>query len=106
MISESRFRAHFKVFGNESLLEVELITGRTHQIRAHMAHIGHPLVGDGKYGVNREEKRRGYKYQALYSYKLRFSESGRDDLLSYLEGRTFSIPKEQIWFLSDREGVR
>ena len=51
--------------GAVSLVEVELITGRTHQIRAHMAHIGHPLVGDGKYGINREEKRHGYKYQAL-----------------------------------------
>ena len=90
--------------GSASLLEVELITGRTHQIRAHMAHIGHPLLGDGKYGVNREEKHRGYKYQALYSYKLRFSETEGKNLLSYLEGRTFSIPKEQIWFLSDKEG--
>ena len=90
--------------GSASLLEVELITGRTHQIRAHMAHIGHPLLGDGKYGVNREEKHRGYKYQALYSYKLRFSETEGENLLSYLEGRTFSIPKEQIWFLSDKEG--
>ena len=56
-----------------SLIEVELLTGRTHQIRAHMAYIGHPLVGDGKYGVNRDDRARGYKYQALYSYKLRFA---------------------------------
>ena len=91
--------------GQTSLLEIELITGRTHQIRAHMAHIGHPLLGDGKYGVNREEKRRGYKYQALYSYKLRFAEGGEENLLSYLGGKTFSIPKDQIWFLNDKEGV-
>ena len=91
--------------GAVSLVEVELITGRTHQIRAHMAHIGHPLVGDGKYGINREEKRHGYKYQALYSYKLRFSEGDGENVLSYLSGKTFSIPKDQIWFLSDREGV-
>ena len=91
--------------GSSTLLEVELITGRTHQIRAHMAHIGHPLLGDGKYGVNRDEKRRGYKYQALYSYKLKFSETDEENLLSYLEGKTFSIPKEEIWFLSDGEGV-
>ena len=51
--------------GGNALLEVELFTGRTHQIRAHMAHIGHPLLGDGKYGINREERKDGYKYQAL-----------------------------------------
>ena len=51
--------------GNESLLEVELVTGRTHQIRAHLSHIGHPLLGDGKYGVNRADRERGYKFQAL-----------------------------------------
>ena len=100
-------KTRYKVLASKkdsSLIEVELLTGRTHQIRAHMAHIGHPLLGDGKYGVNREEKHRGYKYQALYSYKLRFSETEGENLLSYLEGRTFSIPKEQIWFLSDKEG--
>ena len=91
--------------GSVSLVEVELITGRTHQIRAHMAHIGHPLVGDGKYGINREEKRRGYKYQALYSYKLRFSAADGENILSYLSGKTFSIPKDQIWFLADKDGV-
>ena len=48
-----------------SLIEVELLTGRTHQIRAHMASIGHPRVGDGKYGVNRDDRAKGYKYQAL-----------------------------------------
>ena len=56
-----------RVRDGNSLLEVELVTGRTHQIRAHLSHIGHPLLGDGKYGVNREEKRQGYKYQALYA---------------------------------------
>ena len=58
-----------------SLLEVELVTGRTHQIRAHMAHVGCPLLGDGKYGINREEKRRGYKFQALYAYRLVFDKT-------------------------------
>lgn len=66
-----------------SLLEIELLTGRTHQIRAHLAHIGHPLYGDGKYG--REEGR--YR-QALYSYKLKFAFDD-DNLLSYLSGRVF-----------------
>ena len=88
-----------------SLLEVELLTGRTHQIRAHMAHIGHPLLGDGKYGVNRDDRARGYKHQALWSYRLRFSFSeGEDHLLSYLRGRVFTVPTEEIYFLSLFEG--
>ena len=84
-----------------ALLEVELVTGRTHQIRAQMAAIGHPLVGDGKYGVNREEKQKGYKYQALYAYKLRFDRTDKNNALSYLEGRTFSLGDDEIWFLKD-----
>ena len=89
--------------GAVSLVEVDLITGRTHQIRAHMAHIGHPLVGDGKYGVNREEKRKGYKYQALYAYKLGFSVTEKENALSYLEGKSFSLDLGEIWFLNENE---
>lgn len=84
-----------------SLVEVELLTGRTHQIRAHMAYIGHPLIGDGKYGINKDDKSRGYKYQALYSYKLRFSFKGEKTALDYLNGKEFSIPKKDIYFTSD-----
>ncbi len=84
-----------------SLLEVELVTGRTHQIRAHMAHIGHPLLGDGKYGVNRKDRERGYKYQALYAYKLTFRFSDSEGCLGYLNGRTVEIPRDAIWFLRD-----
>ncbi len=87
---------------DQSLLEVELVTGRTHQIRAHMAHIGHPLLGDGKYGINRDEKRQGYKYQALYAYRLSFDQTKTENVLSYLEGKTFSLDRSAIWFL--REG--
>ncbi|MBQ9760392.1 MAG: RluA family pseudouridine synthase [Clostridia bacterium] len=86
-----------------SLLEVELVTGRTHQIRAHMAHIGHPLMGDGKYGINRRERERGYKFQALYAYRLKFDFSGEGGLLGYLDGKSFEIPREQVWFLKDFE---
>ena len=85
--------------GADALLEVELVTGRTHQIRAQMAAIGHPLVGDGKYGVNREEKRKGYKYQALYAWKLRFEKTEEENALSYLEGRSFCLDRRDIWFL-------
>lgn len=81
----------------DSLLEVDLITGRTHQIRAHMAYIGHPLLGDGKYGSNRVNKDRGYKYQALYSYKLKFTFTTDAGILSYLDGKEFEA--KNIWFL-------
>lgn len=87
-----------------SLCEVELITGRTHQIRAHFSSIGHPLLGDGKYGVNRDDKKKGYKYQALYSYHLTFNFKGDDGVLSYLSGKSFSVDKEHIWFLNEFKG--
>jgi len=82
-----------------SLVEVELLTGRTHQIRAQMAHIGHPLLGDTKYGLNRNNKGTGYKYQALYSYKLVFSAGDRAEHLAYLNGREFVV--ENVWFEKD-----
>lgn len=72
-----------------SLVEVELYTGRTHQIRAHMAHIGHPLLGDGKYGINREDKKLGYKYQALCSYS------------TTIDGKEYRIDPKMIWFVQE-----
>lgn len=80
-----------------SLAEVRLYTGRTHQIRAHMAYLGYPLLGEGKYGVNRDDRRLSYKHQALYSYKLTFgTDSG---LLAYLNKRSFCVSPEEIRFL-------
>ena len=84
-----------------SLLEVELLTGRTHQIRAQFSYIGHPLLGDGKYGVNRDDRAKGYKYQALYSYRLRFDFADHSGALGYLCGKEFSIPKSAVWFTED-----
>lgn len=82
-----------------SLLEVELLTGRTHQIRAHLASIGHPLAGDGKYGRNAQNKALGLKYQALCSYKLGFRFTTPAGRLEYLDGRDFAVPK--VWFLEE-----
>jgi 23S rRNA pseudouridine955/2504/2580 synthase len=82
-----------------SLVEVELLTGRTHQIRAHMAHIGHPLLGDGKYGVNRADREKGFAYQALASYRLVFPEElSAYPTLAYLAGREFALEREAIPF--------
>lgn len=97
-------KTKYKVIAKNSdsaLLEVELLTGRTHQIRAHLAHVGHSLVGDGKYGVNRADRQKGYKHQALCSYKLRFSFKGEPTVLEYLNGKEFSIPKSEIYFTKD-----
>ncbi len=84
-----------------SLVEVELVTGRTHQIRAHMASIGHPLLGDGKYGINRTDKKSGYKYQALYAYRLEFRFTTDAGALSYLNGKSFCADRNKIWFLEE-----
>ena len=79
--------------GRFSLLEVELLTGRTHQIRAHLASIGHPLLGDTKYGRNRDNKGTGWRWQALCSYRLTFSFTTDGEHLNYLNGRTFQVEK-------------
>ena len=84
-----------------SLLEIELVTGRTHQIRAHMSHIGHPLLGDGKYGVNKDDRAKGYKYQALYAYRLRFDFDDDSGALGYLKGKEVKLSRDDIWFLTD-----
>ncbi len=79
--------------GGNSLVEAHLITGRTHQIRAHFASIGHPLLGDGKYGKNEINRGSGFSHQALCSYKLKFLFKTDAGVLNYLNGREFSLDK-------------
>ncbi|MDO5376856.1 MAG: RluA family pseudouridine synthase [Clostridia bacterium] len=74
--------------GDLSRLEVELITGRTHQIRAHLAHIGHPILGDDKYGDRALNRRMGVRRQQLWATKLVLHTGGA---LAYLDGRCFEV---------------
>ena len=80
-----------------SLVECELITGRTHQIRAQFAHAGHPLLGDGKYG--KLDKRFDRTYQALYSYQLTFRFQTDAGSLGYLDGKRFQV--ENVDFVKE-----
>ena len=83
-----------------SLVECELVTGRTHQIRAQMAAAGHPLLGDGKYG--KLDKRYDRKYQALYSYRLLFDFRTDGGILNYLNGKQFQV--EAVDFVEEYFG--
>ena len=74
--------------GDHARLEVELVTGRTHQIRAHLAHIGHPILGDDKYGDRLLNRQLGLRKQQLWATQMVFQAKGE---LSYLNGRQFSV---------------
>ena len=87
--------------GNYSLIEVELITGRTHQIRAQFAHFGYPLVGDTKYGLQKSNRDIGYRYQALYAYQLSIHAAEEAQHLSYLNKTVFEVPN--VWFREEYE---
>ncbi|MBQ4485999.1 MAG: RluA family pseudouridine synthase [Oscillospiraceae bacterium] len=92
--ANKEIRTHYKVVkraGDHTILEIKLLTGRTHQIRAHMAHIGCPMVGDGKYGNERKNRAAGVSKQLLFSYKLVFSFAD-DSELAYLNGKEFTVP--------------
>lgn len=74
---------------NFSILDVELHTGKTHQIRAHLAYIGLPIIGDGKYGINEINKKFNSKTQMLHSYSLKFNFKTDANILNYLNGKEF-----------------
>ena len=84
------------VSGRLALLEVELVTGRTHQIRAHLAHIGCPILGDSKYGNNAANRELRFKYQALCAWELRFPAQISDPRFAHLSGRVFHA--EKPWY--------
>lgn len=76
---------------NLSYLKIDLLTGRFHQIRAHLAHIGHPIVGDGKYG-----QKENYKKQLLVSYKIKFNFKKGNPLIDYLNNKSFTINRSEV----------
>ena len=90
--SITKYRVNRNI-GNYTLLDVQLVTGRTHQIRVHMQHINHPIIGDNKYGdfaLNREiEQKYGFKNQFLIAYQLDLKKL--DNPLQYLSGKSFTV---------------
>lgn len=94
-----------KTSNKYSLLEIELITGRTHQIRAHLSSLGHPVIGDVKYGNKRVNEffreNYGLEGQFLHAYKVEFS--NMESPLDYLNGKVFTAPLNEKFHKIEEE---
>ena len=88
--------------GPFALCRIGLVTGRTHQIRAHLAYLGHPVLGDSKYGNRKMNERTGLKTQALCAQRLTFGHIPPENSLHYLSGRVIKLDSPEIVALFDR----
>ncbi len=88
--------------GPFALCRIGLVTGRTHQIRAHLAYLGHPVLGDSKYGNRKMNERTGLKTQALCAQRLTFGHIPPENSLHYLSGRVIKLDKPEIVAQFDR----
>ena len=79
-----------------AILDVNLHTGKTHQIRVHLSHIGYPIIGDGKYGINSINKQFGYSKQYLYSYLIKFNFKSVSGCLEYLNNKIICLDIQKI----------
>lgn len=82
--------------GPFALCRIGLITGRTHQIRAHLAYLGHPVLGDLKYGNSKMNERTGFKTQALCAQRLTFGQIPEENTLHYLSGKVIKLADPEI----------
>ncbi len=85
----TKYKILQKNSNNTSILDVQIETGKTHQIRAHLAHMGYPIIGDGKYGINKINQEFKKKYQMLISYKIKFDFKTDAGILNYLNKKEF-----------------